>query len=181
MHKLKERFSSNSNKASIFLKDADSVIAMKRSKSGAITLKFSSGREIVVNELYSDSSKLLGDKNRRVGLNLNAKKMSEDELNILVSKHSDTTAIKKPNGEFKTLKGLGVKTMKKLSNNLFHLILHDNSQFSAKELYNITFMDKFLSRFANNFLKDNDEFLSTNSKNSSNATKIFFQKVNARV
>ena len=59
---------------------------MKLNKNGTITLKFDSGRELEVKEIYSDTGKLISkdDKDsKRASINLDAKAMNDVELNRL--------------------------------------------------------------------------------------------------
>lgn len=65
LNQIKKAFDTNSQKAANSLKDTDSVVAMKLNNNGSITLKFNSGREVTVNELYSDTGKLLGDNDKK--------------------------------------------------------------------------------------------------------------------
>ncbi|ASM36239.1 hypothetical protein [Campylobacter sputorum] len=166
LNKVKQAFDINKAKTANALKDTDSVVAMKLNKNGSITLKFNSGRQIVVNELYSDTGKLLGDKDTQVSVNLKAKNMNEDELNLLVSTKSDSIGIKTENNRYQTLKDLGVKSIKKLSNNKFILYLQDNTFITTKELYNITYIDRFLNDSSG--LNNNSNSLNKNSNNNSN-------------
>ncbi|ASM37867.1 hypothetical protein CSPARA_0261 [Campylobacter sputorum bv. paraureolyticus LMG 11764] len=163
LNKVKQAFDINKTKTANALKDTDSVVAMKLNKNGSITLKFNSGRQIVVNELYSDTGKLLGDKDTQVSVNLKAKNMNEDELNLLVSTKSDSIGIKTENNRYQTLKDLGVKSIKKLSNNKFILYLQDNTFITTKELYNITYIDRFLNDSSG--LNNNSNSLNKNSNN----------------
>ncbi|ASM36187.1 hypothetical protein [Campylobacter sputorum] len=163
LNKVKQAFDINKTKTANALKDTDSVVAMKLNKNGSITLKFNSGRQIVVNELYSDTGKLLGDKDKQVSVNLKAKNMNEDELNLLVSTKSDSIGIKTENNRYQTLKDLGVKSIKKLSNNKFILYLQDNTFITTKELYNITYIDRFLNDSSG--LNNNSNSLNKNSNN----------------
>lgn len=190
LNKVKNSFQTNPTKTANALKDTDSVVAMKLNKNGSITLRFNSGRQIVVNELYSDTGKLLADKDKRVSVNLKAKNMNEDELNLLVSTKSDSIGIKTENNRYQTLKELGVKSIKKLSNNKFILYLQDNTFITAKELYNITYIDRFLNDNYNNINHSNNlNNNRLNLDNSSNNTKskrinpkdMFYRKVDVKV
>jgi len=73
LERVKHAFESDTSKAAAALKDTDSVIAMKLNKNGTITLKFDSGRELEVKEIYSDTGKLISkdDKDsKRASINL---------------------------------------------------------------------------------------------------------------
>lgn len=139
LEKVKRAFEADANKAAASLSDSDSVIAMKRNTNGTYTLRFDSGRELIVTELYSDTGKLLEDENGvRASVNLDAKNMDEIELNTL---DFSTVGIKQ--GEkYQTLKELGVNFIKSVSTKYgtqFLLTLNDNKTISSKELYNLSF------------------------------------------
>lgn len=139
LEKVKRAFETDISKAAASLSDSDSVIAMKRNTNGTYTLRFDSGRELTVSELYSDTGKLLEDENGvRASVNLDAKNMDEIELNTL---DFSTVGIKQ--GEkYQTLKELGVNFIKSVSTkygNQFLLTLSDNKTISSKELYNLSF------------------------------------------
>ncbi|CAD7288803.1 hypothetical protein LMG7974_01161 [Campylobacter majalis] len=139
LEKVKRAFEADANKAAASLSDSDSVIAMKRNTNGTYTLRFDSGRELIVTELYSDTGKLLEYENGvRASVILDAKNMDEIELNTL---DFSTVGIKQ--GEkFQTLKELGVNFIKSVLNkysNQFLLTLSDNKTISSKELYNLSF------------------------------------------
>ena len=57
LHKIKREFDLNLSKAAAMPNDSDSVVAMKLNQNSTITLKFDSGRELEVRELYSDTGK----------------------------------------------------------------------------------------------------------------------------
>ena len=53
LEKVRRAFETDIDRVASSLRDSDSVIAMKLNDNGSITLKFDSGREIEVTELYS--------------------------------------------------------------------------------------------------------------------------------
>lgn len=75
--KVKKAFTSNEATAATALRDSDSVIAMKLNQDGTIRLKFDSGRELDVNELYNDTGKLNTPSELKTSVNLEAKKMDD--------------------------------------------------------------------------------------------------------
>lgn len=174
LNKVKRAFETNSNKAANALKDTDSITAMKLNKNGSITLRFNSGREVTVNELYSDTGKLLGDKDKRASLNKKAKTMNKEELNTLVTTKAESIGIKVDNNKYQTLKELGVESIKKLSNNKFMLYLNNNTFITAKQLYNIAYIDRLLN--------DNNLNLNNNTNHKIIHPKdMFYNKVDVRV
>ncbi len=114
LEKVKHAFESDTSKAAAALKDTDSVIAMKLNKNGTITLKFDSGRELEVKEIYNDTGKLISkdDKDsKRASINLDAKTMNYVELNRLDFKDIGI----KQDEKISSLKELGAKLVKNLS------------------------------------------------------------------
>ena len=141
LEKVKRAFEANPNKAALMMNDSDSVIAMKLNDNGSITLKFDSGREIEVTELYSDTGKLLGDKTRRASLNLETKAMSDIELGSI---SFNNIGILDTDGKYKTLQEIGASTIKSFSTKhgkQFLIYLGDNKTLTAKDLYNISFLN----------------------------------------
>ena len=141
LEKVKRAFEANPNKAALMMSDSDSVIAMKLNDNGSITLKFDSGREIEVTELYSDTGKLLGDKTRRASLNLETKAMSDIELGSI---SFNNIGILDTDGKYKTLQEIGASAIKSFSTKhgkQFLIYLGDNKTLTAKDLYNISFLN----------------------------------------
>ena len=141
LEKVKRAFDANPNKAALMMSDSDSVIAMKLNDNGSITLKFDSGREIEVTELYSDTGKLLGDKTRRASLNLETKSMSDIELGSI---SFNNIGILDTDGKYKTLQEIGASAIKSFSTKhgkQFLIYLGDNKTLTAKDLYNISFLN----------------------------------------
>ena len=141
LEKVKRAFDANPNKAALMMNDSDSVIAMKLNDNGSITLKFDSGREIEVTQLYSDTGKLLGDKTRRASLNLETKAMSDIELGSI---SFNNIGILDTDGKYKTLQEIGASAIKSFSTKhgkQFLIYLGDNKTLTAKDLYNISFLN----------------------------------------
>ena len=141
LEKVKRAFDTNPNKAALMMNDSDSVIAMKLNDNGSITLKFDSGREIEVTQLYSDTGKLLGDKTRRASLNLETKAMSDIELGSI---SFNNVGILDTDGKYKTLQEIGASAIKSFSTKhgkQFLIYLGDNKTLTAKDLYNISFLN----------------------------------------
>ena len=67
LQKVKDSFEKDRANTANMLKDTDALTAIRINKNGTFTLKFNSGREIIVNELYKDSGKAFD-----IELNLNA-------------------------------------------------------------------------------------------------------------
>jgi len=154
LEKVKRAFDANPNKAALMMSDSDSVIAMKLNNNGSITLKFDSGREIEVTELYSDTGKLLGDKTRRASLNLETKAMSDIELGSI---SFNNIGILDTDGKYKTLQEIGASAIKSFSTKhgkQFLIYLGDNKTLTAKDLYNISFLNNELGKGANVGEKD---------------------------
>ena len=144
LEKVKRAFEDNPSKAALMMNDSDSVIAMKLNDNGSITLKFDSGREIEVTQLYSDTGKLLGDKTRRASLNLETKAMSDIELGSI---SFNNIGILDTNGKYKTLQEIGASAIKSFSTKhgkQFLIYLGDNKTLTAKDLYNISFLNNEL-------------------------------------
>ena len=146
LERAKHAFESDTSKAAAALKDTDSVIAMKLNKNGTITLKFDSGRELEVKEIYSDTGKLISkdDKDsKRASINLDAKSMNDVELNRLDFKD---IGIKKDE-KISSLKELGAKLVKNLSDKFtskFLIGLENGKSITTKEIYNITYLENDL-------------------------------------
>ncbi|MBC2883604.1 response regulator [Campylobacter sp. Marseille-Q3452] len=154
LEKVRRAFETDIDRAASSLRDSDSVIAMKLNDNGSITLKFDSGREIEVTELYSDTGKLLGDKTRRASLNLETKAMSDIELGSI---SFNNIGILDTDGKYKTLQEIGASAIKSFSTKhgkQFLIYLGDNKTLTAKDLYNISFLNNELDKGANVGEKD---------------------------
>ncbi|WP_279061511.1 hypothetical protein [Campylobacter lanienae] len=156
LQKVKDSFEKDRANTANMLKDTDALTAIKINKNGTFTLKFNSGREIIVNELYKDSGKAFD-----VKLNLNAKFMSEIELNQNIDLVVSAAKIKDQitgKLEEKSLKDLGVEIIKKLSNNKFALQTNDNRSIIIDQLY-IKLNDKEKDQNSNkNQIDEKDKF-----------------------
>ena len=153
LEKVRRAFETDIDRAAA-LNDSDSVIAMKLNDNGSITLKFDSGREIEVTQLYSDTGKLLGDKTRRASLNLETKAMSDIELGSI---SFNNIGILDTDGKYKTLQEIGASAIKSFSTRhgkQFLIYLGDNKTLTAKDLYNISFLNNELGKGANVGEKD---------------------------
>ena len=147
LERAKHAFESDTSKAAAALKDTDIVIAMKLNKNGTITLKFDSGRELEVKEIYSDTGKLISkdDKDsKRASINLDAKSMNDVELNRLDFKDIGI----KQDEKISSLKELGAKLVKNLSDKFtskFLIGLENGKSITTKEIYNITYLENDLN------------------------------------
>ena len=133
LQKVKDSFEQDRTNTANMLKDTDVLTAIRINKNSTFTLKFNSGREINVNELYKDSGKAFD-----IELNLNAKFMSEIELNQNLDLVVSLAKVKDEitgNIQTKPLKELGVEIIKKLSNNKFILQTNDNRSIIIDQLY----------------------------------------------
>lgn len=156
LEKVRRAFETDIDRAASSLRDSDSVIAMKLNDNGSITLKFDSGREIEVTELYSDTGKLLGDKTRRASLNLETKAMSDIELGSI---SFNNIGILDTDSKYKTLQEIGASAIKSFSTKhgkQFLIYLGDNKTLTAKDLYNISFLNNELE--ANTKIDEKDKF-----------------------
>ena len=156
LEKVRRAFETDIDRAASSLRDSDSVIAMKLNDNGSITLKFDSGREIEITELYSDTGKLLGDKTRRASLNLETKTMSDIELGSI---SFNNIGILDTDGKYKTLQEIGASAIKSFSTKhgkQFLIYLGDNKTLTAKDLYNISFLNNELE--ANTKIDEKDKF-----------------------
>lgn len=165
LEEVKKEFDTDSDKAAIKMRDSDSVIAMKLNDDGSITLKFDSGREIEVRELYSDTGKLLEDgAGRRASINLETKDMNDIEPGSINFKE---IGILETNGRYKTLQEIGATAIKSFSTKhgkQFLIYLGDNKTLTAKDLYKISFL--------NNELKNSEKI---------DEKDRFYRKVDVRV
>ncbi|WP_086304232.1 hypothetical protein [Campylobacter devanensis] len=133
LQKVKDSFEKDRANTANMLKDTDTLTAIRINKNGTFTLKFNSGREIIVNELYKDSGKAFD-----VELNLNAKFATQIELNQDIDLVVSAAKIQdKITGqiEIKSLKDLGVEIIKKLSNNKFALQTKDGKTIIIDQIY----------------------------------------------
>ncbi|WP_096028138.1 hypothetical protein [Campylobacter lanienae] len=133
LQKVKDSFEKDRANTANMLKDTDTLTAIRINKNGTFTLKFNSGREIIVNELYKDSGKAFD-----IELNLNAKFATPIELNQDIDLVVSAAKIQdKITGqiEIKSLKDLGVEIIKKLSNNKFALQTNDGKTIIIDQIY----------------------------------------------
>lgn len=64
------------------MKDAEAVTSLRLEKDGRILLRFESGREILVNELYNETGELyITKRGDRAGISLVAQSMNDEALN----------------------------------------------------------------------------------------------------
>lgn len=153
LQKVKDSFEKDRANTANMLKDTDALTAIRINKNGTFTLKFNSGREIIVNELYKDSGKAFD-----VELNLNAKFATSIELNQDIDLVVSAAKIQdKITGqiEIKSLKDLGVEIIKKLSNNKFALQTNDGKTIIIDQIYT-----RFMPNNQNdiNLIDDKDKF-----------------------
>lgn len=153
LQKVKDSFEKDRVNTANMLKDTDALTAIRINKNGTFTLKFNSGREIIVNELYKDSGKAFD-----IELNLNAKFATSIELNQDIDLVVSAAKIQdKITGqiEIKSLKDLGVEIIKKLSNNKFALQTKDGKTIIIDQIYT-----RFMPNNQNdiNLIDDKDKF-----------------------
>ncbi|WP_086297904.1 hypothetical protein [Campylobacter devanensis] len=153
LQKVKDSFEKDRANTANMLKDTDALTAIRINKNGTFTLKFNSGREIIVNELYKDSGKAFD-----IELNLNAKFATQIELNQDIDLVVSAAKIQdKITGqiEIKSLKDLGVEIIKKLSNNKFALQTKDGKTIIIDQIYT-----RFMPNNQNdiNLIDDKDKF-----------------------
>ena len=163
LKKVKKAFTSNEATAATALRDSDSVIAMKLNQDGTIKLKFDSGRELDVNELYNDTGKLNTPSELKTSVNLEAKKMDNAQLNSLNFKDIGVMQ----SGKITSLKDAGAIAIINLSNKFeskFLISLNSGKSISAREIYNISYLENDLK---------NKEKIDERDK--------FYKKVDARV
>ena len=143
LKKVKKAFITNEATAAASLQDSDSVIAMKLNKDGTIRLKFDSGREIDVKELYNDTGKLNTSSELKTSINLEAKDMNNVQLNSL-----DFKDIGFMQGDkIVSLKDAGAIAIANLSNKFeskFLISLNNGKSISTRELYNISYLENDL-------------------------------------
>jgi hypothetical protein len=140
LKKVKKAFITNEATAAASLQDSDSVIAMKLNKDGTIRLKFDSGREIDVKELYNDTGKLNTSSELKTSTNLEAKEMNNVQLNSL-----DFKDIGFMQGDkIVSLKDAGAIAIANLSNKFeskFLISLNNGKSISTREIYNISYLE----------------------------------------
>ena len=143
LKKVKKAFITNEATAAASLQDSDSVIAMKLNKDGTIRLKFDSGREIDVKELYNDTGKLNTSSELKTSTNLEAKDMNNVQLNSL-----DFKDIGFMQGDkIVSLKDAGAIAIANLSNKFeskFLISLNNGKSISTREIYNISYLENDL-------------------------------------
>jgi hypothetical protein len=125
------------------MQDSDSVIAMKLNRDGTIRLKFDSGRELDVNELYNDTGKLNTPSELKTSVNLEAKKMDNTQLNGLNFKDIGVMQ----SGKITSLKDAGAIAIINLSNKFeskFLISLSNGKSRTAREIYNISYLENDL-------------------------------------
>ena len=143
LKKVKKAFTTNEATAATALRDSDSVIAMKLNQDGTIRLKFDSGRELDVNELYNDTGKLNTPSELKTSVNLDAKKMDNAQLNGL--NFNDIGVMQ--SGKITSLKDAGAIAIINLSNKFkskFLISLNSGKSISAREIYNISYLENDL-------------------------------------
>ena len=143
LKKVKKAFTTNEATAATALRDSDSVIAMKLNQDGTIRLKFDSGRELDVNELYNDTGKLNTPSELKTSVNLDAKKMDNAQLNSL--NFNDIGVMQ--SGKITSLKDAGAIAIINLSNKFeskFLISLNSGKSISAREIYNISYLENDL-------------------------------------
>ncbi|MBX7489908.1 hypothetical protein [Helicobacter turcicus] len=118
--------------------DLDAVTSMRLEKDGRITLRFDSGREILVDGLYNDTGDLhITKKGERASINLEAQTMDNEELNAI-----DFSQYGISDGEnIVSLQEIGAKMIEKLTNSngkfAGFLITTGNGEIVADNLFNI--------------------------------------------
>ena len=143
LKKVKKAFITNEATAAASLQDSDSVIAMKLNKDGTIRLKFDSGREIDVKELYNDTGKLNTSSELKTSINLEAKEINNVQLNSLDFK--DVGFMQ--GDKIVSLKDAGAIAIANLSNEFeskFLISLNNGKSISTREIYNISYLENDL-------------------------------------
>ncbi|MGP1360708.1 response regulator [Campylobacter sp.] len=144
LKKVKKAFITNEATAAASLQDSDSVIAMKLNKDGTIRLKFDSGREIDVKELYNDTGKLNTSSELKTSINLEAKEMNNVQLNSLDFK--DVGFMQ--GDKIVSLKDAGAIAIANLSNKFeskFLISLSNAKSITTSEIYNISYLENDLN------------------------------------
>ena len=143
LKKVKKAFTTNEATAATAMQDSDSVIAMKLNRDGTIRLKFDSGRELDVNELYNDTGKLNTPSELKTSTNLEAKEMNNVQLNNLDFKDIGVMQ----SGKITSLKDAGAIAIINLSNKFeskFLISLSSGKSITAREIYNISYLENDL-------------------------------------
>lgn len=95
------------------MQDAEAVTSMRLEKDGRILLRFESGREILVNELYNETGELyITKRGDRVGISLEARSKSDEEL----SKIDFSEYGIRQGEEIVSLKDIGAEMVQRLVN-----------------------------------------------------------------
>ena len=143
LKKVKRAFAINEITAATALQDSDSIIAMKLNKDGSIRLKFDSGRELDVKELYTDTGKLHTPSVLKTSTNLEAKEMNNVQLNRL---KFDEIGIRQGK-DIVTLKDIGAIAIVNLSDKFsskFLISLSSGKSITIREIYNISYLENDL-------------------------------------
>ena len=143
LKKVKRAFMLNEATAATALQDSDILISMKLNKDGSIRLKFDSGRELDVKELYTDTGKLNIPGDRKLSVNSDAKNMNNIELNRL---KFDEVGIRQGK-EIVTLKDIGAIAIINLSDKFsskFLISLSNTKSITTSEIYNISYLENDL-------------------------------------
>lgn len=125
------------------MSDLDAVTSMKLEKDGRITLRFDSGREILVEGLYNDTGELhITKKGERASISLEAQSMTNKELNNLDFKEYGI----KEGDNIISLQEIGAKMIERLNNANgkflgFVITTHSNKEIIVDNLYNIFTLD----------------------------------------
>ena len=113
----------------------DALKALKVNDNGTFTLRFASGEEITVSELFKDSGGLLDNES----LAINADDFSQEELNnIIVS--LGTIIDDKNDGKAISLSELGINAIEKLGGGKF-LLKGDEQSYKVSDLYFMRILD----------------------------------------
>ncbi len=95
------------------MQDAEAVTSMRLEKDGRILLRFESGREILVNELYNETGELyITKRGDRAGISLEARSKSDEEL----SKIDFSEYGIRQGEEIVSLKDIGAEMVQRLVN-----------------------------------------------------------------
>ena len=143
LKKVKRAFAINETTAATALQDSDSVIAMKLNKDSSIRLKFDSGRELDVKELYTDTGKLHTPSELKTSTNLEAKEMNSVQLNRL---KFDEIGIRQGK-DIVALKDIGAIAIINLSDKFsskFLISLSSEKSITIREIYNISYLENDL-------------------------------------
>ena len=136
MNIVKREFQADDKRAAMKLRDADSVIAMKLNENGSITLKFDSGRELVVTRLFTDTGKVTG-KNA-----LLEPIKPDNDIKVKAPSAKVSESVGK---NLRDLKEVGVDMAKGLSRDKILLRMLDGRLTDAGDILNVKFMNDFLN------------------------------------